>query len=168
MHAERRITMPRGPYLKTGRTPKQELRLQRVIENVGNGAQAAQEVYNCTTCQSASAMASQNLNHPRIRPNLEKAFLRHSVTPDKLAEAIAGALVENKTDEADHPACMNAVKLVARMLGMNSPPVEQCQSSVTVWAKQPTAVLRFIATHGRHPIETERQRIIRTGDVEKG
>jgi len=67
--------MPRGPFLKTGRTPKQELRLQKRVEYKANCFQAAREIYDCTA-QSAYSIASQNFNNPRIRPDLEKPSSR--------------------------------------------------------------------------------------------
>ena len=150
--------MPRGPYLKTGRTPKQELWLQKTVEYKGNGVQAAREIYDCTA-QSAYSIASQNFNNPRIRPDLEKAFLARGITPEKLAGTVAEALEARKGDEADHAVRLSGVRVAVRILQ----PVkvtEQVSSRMEMLRKEPLEVLRFIADNRRLPTAEERERLL--------
>jgi hypothetical protein len=156
---EGRMNMPRGPFLKTGRTPKQELWLQKTVEYNGNGAKAAREVYDCHTEQSARAIASQNFSNPRIRPDLERAFLAHGVTPDKLAGTIAEALDARKSDEADHAVRLTAVRVATKILQPDKVK-EQRSIRIEMLSREPVEVVRFMAENGRLPNAEERARLL--------
>jgi hypothetical protein len=163
---EGRMNMPRGPFLKTGRTPKQELWLQKTVEYNGNGVQAARDVYDRTP-QSAYAIASQNFNHPRIRPDLEKAFLAHGVTPDKLAGTIGEALNARKSDEADHAVRFTAVRVATKILQADKVK-EQRSIRIEMLSREPLEVQRFIAENGRLPNAEERARLLSPIDNGEG
>ena len=75
-------------------TLKQERFVAEYIKNNGNGTQAALKVYDTTKPDVAHAIASENLQKPTVREQLDKALAKERAKLDSVIENVVNIAAE--------------------------------------------------------------------------
>ena len=75
--------MGSAPMLPSGLTIKESKFIKKLIET-GNATTAAESSYNVKDRACARHIAAQKLKIPRIKEALNKAFVKHNLTPDTI------------------------------------------------------------------------------------
>ena len=111
-------------------SPKERKFLRGMVSDVIPGKKTRQElaleVYDTNDPNTASAIASENLNKPKFKDALAAAFQEADITPQSMAEVLRDAMGATKTasmqgmvfpsDEPDHSVRVSAVKAVASII----------------------------------------------------
>ena len=106
-------------------TIKQAKFVKEYIKNDGNGTKAALKAYNTTDENSAHAIASENLQKPTIQDAIEKAMVKHEITPEAAIKPIADGLQATRSivigDEqyelVDHSTRLKASGMALKLMG---------------------------------------------------
>ena len=111
-------------WMEAGLTPKQARFAHAYIRTLGNGPDAAEEAYNCSTRASARQLAHRNLHKASVRRYIELLLLDQKMY-QPLVEAILRNLDAKKLIQVngesmewdDANAQLKTLRLVLRMLG---------------------------------------------------
>lgn len=109
----------------TALTPKEAEFVKGKLRGKTN-TQAALDAYNTDDPKTASVIASENLNKPRIKAAMAEALEKAGVTPKSMADVLREAMTATKTasmqgevfasDEPDHSVRVSAVKAAVELI----------------------------------------------------
>ena len=137
-------------------TSKQRAFAHAYLETGGNGREAALQVYNCSSPESASVLAHKTLNNPKVVAYLNYHFLRHDM-PDAVVETLKESLSATKIikvggeylEVPDHTARLKAVDQIAKIMGLYWDPKDETPSEPL--SKNDYWMMRFTGAHSRMP-----------------
>lgn len=104
-------------------TIKQAKFVKEYIKNDGNGTQAALKTYDTDDEKTASVISAENLGKPRIQEAIEKAMVKHEITPEAAIKPIADGLKavrtlgEGEGEVIDHATRLKASGMALKLLG---------------------------------------------------
>ena len=110
-----------GVTQQPGLTPKQAKFTQEVIRQIQeegqpNLTQAALKTYDTTDYKTASNIASENMDNPRIKKTLQEAFDLISLTPTVIAKNFK-FVANSRPDKISADAMLKANIEVAKLMG---------------------------------------------------
>lgn len=98
-------------------TLKQRQFVKKYIQNGGNGTQAAMDVYNTKNYNSAHSIASDNLQKPTIRREIEQAMEAEGLTDEYISEILRKATVAGIGQKATNSDTLRGVEMMLKIKG---------------------------------------------------
>ena len=97
-------------------TVKQKRFVQKLVET-GNGTQAAMDAYDVKNYNTAHAIASENLQKPTIKRELELALEHAGLSDNYISDLLREATVAGLGVKATNADSLRGIELVSRLKG---------------------------------------------------
>lgn len=97
---------------------KQKLFIQEYVKTNGNGQKAALRVYDTKSANVAANIASENLNKPNIKEELDKILNKGRLKLDLVTDKLADIVAQNPTKGYSGSEIMDAIKTTLKLHGV--------------------------------------------------